>query len=687
MRYLACPTLFFLLTAPLFAAQRLPRELPPEIYAWFWTDETFAPGGITRFLDVVSRETNYNFLTTSLRTPQRENIRPEVRDQIRQAALAAHERGLRMAFDLDPRLARQAFQKAHPGELQWMLRIRAFPWPASAPGDFAISSLRMDDHMTWPDAEYERLSGKLVRAWFVRGSEGAATRLDAAVTATEQSGQRVRVSVAPGAGRAGDTLVLAVAFEYRTPDVFAASLNAFQESIFELYRDVPLDGAMKDEWGFPPTRGKGGKDGAFWYSTALASAWRRAGGGDLVDDCLLMSTGIGGDLNHRLGAINRFMRLTLERKAAIEQHFYATTKRTFGPDAFVGTHATWGIWPEGDIFKNGLDWWQATRDYGQTDEDWPMPVRTALAKKMGKPVWYNQYYSRDGEPYFDEIRRDAANGGRVNIHPLFPGNVSVQGQHDFLTSASIRRTLSRVRLLNYFAAAPIDSPAAVVFGHAAALNWVTPHFTDFGIEIADELGRAGYRADVIPSTEIASGALRIDDRGNVRYGVQRYRALVFVNPEFEPESTFEFLRRAARSTTRTYLRGASLYSFEGASRAPVPLPEVMEFHGAAQVVSALEGAYRPNRGPASLSRLTDGSCVLVAAKGEPMRETFDCGSARISFEATGVFAIRLAAKGALDRLAASELKSLTIDGTRYDFPRPLDLALWHDSKGVWQGVV
>lgn len=684
MRYSASIALL-LLVIPALAEHRLPAQLPPEIYAWFWTGETFQPGGASAFLDLVSRESNYNFLTTSLRTPARESVTREVHDHIRQAVLEAHRRGLRVAFDLDPRLARRAFEQAHPDQLQWMLRIRRYP---VATREALIPATILEDHMTWPNAEYDRLSGKLMRAWLIHN--GAVTRMGDGVRAIEESGRQVRIAIQPGTGSPGDEVAIAAAFKYRTPDVFAPSLQAFQESIFQLYSDVPLDGAMKDEWGFPPTRGKGGKDGDFWYSPALAAAWRGAGGGDLVDDCLLMYSGLGGSLEQRLGAINRLMRMTLERNTAIERHFYATAKRTFGADAFVGTHATWGIWPEGDIFKNGCDWWQATRDYGQTDEDWPMPVRTALAKKMGKPVWFNQYYNRDLEPYFAELWRNAANGGRINMHPQFPGEISLNGLGPLLTNPKMRRALSRIRLLNYFAAAPIDSPVAVVFGHAAAVNWVGPHFTDFGIEVADQLGSAGYRADVIPSTEITNGSLRMADRGVV-YGAQHYRALVFLNPEYEPESTFEFLRRAARTNTRTYCRGQAHRTFDGVRRAGSELPGVLEFQSAAQVASALDGAYRPHRIPPTLSRLTDGSCVLVGGRddpaGDPLAETFYCGATRIAFQATGVFAIRLNARKQIDRLAASDLRSLVIEDTSYTFPRAIDLAIWHDSNGRWQGVV
>jgi hypothetical protein len=237
--------------------------------------------------------------------------------------------------------------------------------------------------------------------------------------------------------------------------------------------------------------------------------------------------------------------------------------------------------------------------------------------------------------------------------------------------------MARVRLLNYVAEAPLDCPVAVVFGHAAALNWVTPHFADLGLEVAEELWKAGYPADVIPSSEIALGALQVD--GNqVRYAKQRYRALVFLNPEFEPESTTRFLRQAAASGTHTFLRGGTV---DG----------VMGFQGAGQVVAFLKGFYKAHDDPATLRRLTDGSCLLVSGaqnpEGDPMRERFYCGRWPVEFEATGVFSIRLTREGKLDRLAASGLKRLVVNGVDYQIAAPADVALWHNGQGKAEGVV
>jgi hypothetical protein len=49
------------------------------------------------------------------------------------------------------------------------------------------------------------------------------------------------------------------------------------------------------------------------------------------------------------------------------------------------------------------------------------------------------------------------------------------------------------------------------------------------MDYARELGRLGFPADVIPSSEIQSGALRLGDDGFVTYGAQRYRGLVVLN--------------------------------------------------------------------------------------------------------------------------------------------------------------
>ncbi len=598
---------------------QLPRHLYPEIYAWFWQESTdFQPEGYKAFVDMVAGRTNFNFLTASPRSPAREIADPAVHDQIRRGVEYARSKGLPVAFDLDVRLARGAFRQKHPGEMQWMLRLHEVTRPAGR--KIAVESLALEDHMTAIGGSYERLSGKLARVYGV-GPGGALSEITRplGLRVLEESPSQVVVEFASHVR--APMVVVAAAFEYRTPDVFAPSLMDFQQALHEQYRDVPLAGALKDEWGFPPTSDFGAKNGNFWYSRFFDRAYRAAGGGDLIRDAVLMRFGYGGGYPQRIAAVNRYMRLILERVVETEKHYYQSSKRVFGKDAFTGTHATWGNMPWGDAFKNGYSWWQAPRDIGQTDEFWPLPVRTSLAKKMGSAVWFNQFYHRAPEPYADELWRAARNAGRMNVHPLWPAGLDAGAFLRLLQSPALEAA-RRIRLLNYISSAPLDCPVAVVFGHAAALNWVGPHFGDLGVDFAEDLSGRGARADVIPSSEIRTGALKIVD-GWVTFGPQRYKALVFLNPEYEPAGTFEFLRRAALSSTRVYLRGRAHCTAEGAPQFPVRIPGVAEDPVPSQVIQWLTNWHSSRLAPPDMGVLTDGTCIIARGDRDPAGDSLN----------------------------------------------------------------
>ncbi len=671
--------LLLALVAANAATNRLPPRLYPEIYAWFWLEDLeFQEEGYRAVVDLVAERTNFNLLTTSLRSPRREVTLPEVHDRIRRGVAYAASKGLRVALDLDVRLARGEFARRYPDQLQWMARIRR----AKGPGRVEILPLRLDDHMTALGGEYEVTRGRLLGV-FAADPAGGVRAVRAGHRVREESARAVVVELDP----AGGEVAILAGFEHRTPDLFAPDLLAFQEAIYEQYRDVPLAGALKDEWGFPPTREGGARNGNFWYSEWLAKAYRASGGGDLLHDFVLMAYGWGGGEAQRLAAVQRYMRLTWRRAVETEQHYYSATKRIFGQDAFTGTHATWGVMPEGDAFKNGYSWWQATRDLGQTDEFWPLPVRTALAKKMGSAVWFNQFYHRRPEPYAEEMWRAARAGGRMNVHPRWPSDMTLRTQADLLAGPAMTAA-RRIRLLNYIAPAPLDCPVAVVFGHAAALNWIGPHFGDLGVDVAEDLWVAGVPTDVIPSSEIESGALRIAG-GWVTYGPQRYRGLIFVNPEFEPDSTFSFLREVAAGRTRLWIRGAATRGPDGEARPAAAIPGASAMASTAQVRQALRDWHSPPLSPPDLARLTDGTCVIARGErdpaGDPLELDFFCGGVAVKAKARGVFAVRFSSGGSLVSLAASDLEFLDAGQTLLRLARPLDLAVWTEN-GARRGV-
>jgi hypothetical protein len=689
----------------------LPPSVPPEVVAWFWAEKPeFRPEGYREFIDLIAGHTNFGMLATSLRAPQHEITDAETHNKIKRAVEYGHQRGLKIALDLDVRLARSAFRQRYPDQQQWMLRIRAFPFASSDPTQASVTSQPLADHMTWPEAQYERLSGRILGVYrSMPDPAGMALQsIRDRCRVLEETPERVTVAAPDEARAAGGEWVVAAAFEYQTPDVFSPQLLDFQREICQQYRDTGLDGGIgADEWGFPPVFNHGGKDGDFWYSPALAEQYRKAGGGDYVRDCILMALGWGGTYAQRLVAINRYMQLILARNTELEQGFYHHAKEAFGPESFTGTHATWGFMPWGDAFKNGYDWWGATRDYGQTDEHWPIPVRTALAKKMGGSIWYNQFYAPAPEPYARELWQDARAGGRVNLHPLWPSAVGAKAYQEIFSS-SFMRAESRVRLLNLIQPAPLDCPVALVFGHTAALNWEGPHFGDLGEGFAAELGKVfDIHADIIPSSEIASGALKLDGNGWLTYGVQRYRAMVFLNPDFEGPETCDFLRRVAQSQTQVFVRDETRRAPDGSVRS---VEEVIPGAGLnptpAVVAEFLQNWHSPRHpSPHDLVRLTDGTRLLLRGEKDPagdrIDETFfiDCrgGLAQITAGDTGVFGIRLGPHGDLQALAASELRYLRIEmietfgepiaKLHLELRQPVDLALWQDAHSKHHGVI
>jgi hypothetical protein len=708
---------------PSFAAERSPTRLPegvlPTIGLWCFTDVEFQPGAYRSSLDTLARHANYNLLTTTIRAPNKEVTDKAVHDQIREATLYSRRLGMKIAMDLDVRLARAAFQKAHPDEMQEMLRLREISLPDTGEAVVKIASEHLSDHYTYRATPYIALSGRLVRVYsYLRGPEGI--ELDSLQDITTQcaaktaGAKEVAVAVPCGPQTKGRRACAIVAFTHFTPDVFAPHLLEFQRAILAKYADVPLAGACKDEWGFPPCYDGCPAKNDYWYSRWLEAAYaERTGGRELVRDALLMTFGERGRQDQRQAAINQFMDLCRWRNAAIEDDFYRATKAVFGPSAVVATHPTWWPYPGTNEFKkNGLDWWQATRDLAQVDEITPFCVRTALAKKWGSPVWYNMFYDRTVAAYERSVWSHALGGGRINYHPVYPLPGPKGSSQELLLQGGLTRADCRVRLLNFIVKSPIDCPVAVVFGHACAMNWAGPAYDDVGMSLADRLWRAGSYADLVPSSEIAGGSLQVDPDGTVRYGPQRYAAVVLYHPEFERRLTAEFFRRAASARTAlfrvgTWTRGFDGKAFDGNAALPPAMAAIEAGACADRVIARLReqgivpqepavdtagwGSRIAAPPPKGRCRLLDGTQIVLAGEkdvtGDPIRTTLTIGRHEAMFDCLGVAAVRLADDGSLAAMAAGSLKHFRAGRVEIALDKPIDVALWRDAEGKFHGAL
>lgn len=148
-------------------------DWPPVIGAWFWGDATLEPEGYKPFLDAVADHSPYTLLTTSLRTPKGEITDQPIREHIGKAVRYANSLGLRVAFDLDVRLARRAFQNRYPDELQEELVFKTVELPTNGAVDVTFAGQDLSDHMTGGTTPYLCLTSQLVRVYaFARGADG-----------------------------------------------------------------------------------------------------------------------------------------------------------------------------------------------------------------------------------------------------------------------------------------------------------------------------------------------------------------------------------------------------------------------------------------------------------------------------------------------------------------------------------
>lgn len=696
----------------------------PGIGCWFWTAPEFQPDGYKRFIDLHAAHSGYGLLTTSIRHNV-EVTQPEVHDQLKKAAEYARAHGMELVLDLDVRLARQAFLDRYPAEMQEIVRLREVALDPAAGASLTIEAVEMADHYTPTHRGvrlYESIDGRLLRAYsYVAGPEGIEPETIEDITSrcrvTQADARAVKVSIAGTAEDRGRTACLLAAFTLFTPDVFAPHLTEFERDTLRQYADVSPAGACKDEWGFPGRFGPRLDD--LYYSAAMAREYeRRRPGHDLVRDLLLMCKPRRGREAERVAAINHAMEMSWQRNAEVENAYYRSIKDVFGPQAMSATHPTWYPSPSTreEVFKNGLHWWACRRDLAQTDEATPFCARTALAKKWHSPLWVNMYYERSLPAYREDLWRHALGGGRMNFHPVYPPPADAPPDH-LTTSLLEDRLLAadcRIRLLNFISTAPIACPVAVVFGHPSALNWAGPGLADCGLAVTDRLWAIGFYADLLPSSEIASGALVVED-GCIRYGPQRYEAVVLYHPQYERAEVADFFSRAAGAgQTALYRVGSWTRDFEGrpfdGDRA---LPDAMRALPDADacaraVIERLEAAGTARqtpcapRGtvgfpgsmmpePSGLCRLLDGTVILASGKldvmGDPIRRTIQVNGHEVRWDAVGVAAVRLDGAGRVAAMAAGGLKTFVGGDLRIELVERADVALWRTPQGSWRGVL
>lgn len=686
--------------------RRLPVQVMPENVFWSFGTRDFSEGMKTfgKLMDEGLDRSTYNCITLTLR------CNPELGDAetlaaAKQAIAKAHAQGVKVYMDTDPRIARREFFARWPEDRQSVASVTVSV-PTNGIATFSAVFRPVQDHMSWGSrSAYRPLSGKVVSAFAAKRRADGALDFASRRTVEVESDVSLRdwreaarggygsteFSEATVKGRAAglaadEALVVVSAAEYFSADLFSPHLLPFCRELMERYRAVGADGGMRDEWGFIPEHRPDWR--RFFYSPHFAKAYAAASGRDLLADFPLMAYGPVGDAS-RTAAIGAYMKMTLARNVEIEQDFYATDKRLFGADVYVAKHPTWTtLMGPGEVYHNGIDWWQATRDWAQGDEITPIYALNGMAKKFGGPVWLNEGYTPTPEQNAFRVWTYALCGGRQVFHGLFGGNrlrglpweeSRVRGSLDLLAPDNLAAQ-TRVRLASLVTRAQMDSPVAFVFGHEELVDWSAPGFANHGRAQLAALMAKGWWADAYPASEFALGTFSVDADGWLRVGQQRYRALALWQLRSAEKTALDAL--TAGKTLRTRL-------FDGAQTDALAayLAEVQATRQPCVQANTWAGPLYP--APDGALALLDGTVIRIAADathlaGLPISDTLVSNGAKAVVEAEGLCAFR-AEKGRTTAFAAGRLKRVSAPGLELVLDQPEDVVLrWID--GAWHGV-
>ncbi len=663
----------------------------PPMACWFWEAEEFAPDGYKKYIDCYEKYSSVGIITASLRTIG-ELTDDKVIHQIQDAANYAREKGMGLVMDLDIRLARAEFKKRYPHDLQEIMLLREFPLGAPGKSGVSVDLPSFSDHYTSGRYPYAPVGVCLERIYSYKKNgksikQGSVEDITLrSALANDNQGLKVLVESMPeDTGRMACAMI---SVTINTPDLFSANLLSFQREVLQLYVGSGLVGAAKDEWGFPGRFHPSDRD--LWYSDAMASVYESHSSRELIRDMLLMTMGEEDMEAERNNAINLYMRMNYEQNCLIEGDFFDAVKELFGPTAIVCTHPTWYPYPSGnEIFKNGLSWWDAKRDLAQTDEATPFSIRTALAKKWRSAVWYNMFYDTSVERYEKEIWRAVLGGGRLNIHQPYPS--SAKDRAYLLLKDNLFQAIQRIHLLDYISTMPVNSPVAIIFDHTAVLNWADSiHFADVGLQLADMLWEKGIYTDVIPSSEVRKGAIKVATNGKIQYGLQQYEAVVYYKPGFDKALVSSLFERASEfGTTKLFqVDNQSKENVESIFQLLKQRGIAPQTQGSMSVLADFPASVVPKA--SGHIRLIDGTYIeasgLTNVMGDPIKKHFLIDGRKVYVDAIGIVGIRFDKSGKLQALACGGLKSFKTGSTEINLPERQDIALFNEN-GQWQGII
>ncbi|HTV42833.1 MAG TPA: hypothetical protein VMF08_19870 [Candidatus Sulfotelmatobacter sp.] len=697
----------FSASADVHYVKTMPPGRAPEITYWFWQSNTLANA---HYLDDVWNMATNSPYTMAIMT-ERDNLDfydyKTMHEPFAETVREAHKHGLKIGLQLweywskPPRYG----SSGHPLPLnQAAALVTEGEVVLDTAGHADYSVTCVNSRRTQP------FHSEVLKVFaFRKTGDGyynpdTLTDITAEAKTIKTNAGAIALSINAPARLAGYTAYIMCAHYCDFPDLFNnVMINKYRE-ILEHYSDIPFDGTALDEFGslmvtlhnHEPFRDR-------FYGRAFAAAFKKQTGMPLERAFFDMRFAPEGKPEVRIRAINEYFDVFREGPLRCEQAFYKMSKQIFGPNTFAGIHNTFhnGMKTD-DVWRVGFNWWSNPREYGQSDENWPMPQCMGLSVVHPEPITIDQLYSHSMNAFIEKAFRDAPYDGRIDYHGWndhtnqWGIDLAQTTRYSPITAAELK-----IRLLNQFDPAGPKLSVLVVFGMPALINWFPDESArspwdingNLGIEEkAAKIWRAGYPCALLPSDFIDNGQITFDAENHPVVNGHRFDAMVFLDPQYAKESTLKFLARYTQAGGKLMLEGTATRNFYGddissrfqkiADSATVRgfdvarLPEL-----GARTNSVPDGAF-----------LEDGSVIFSDYtswhKNRSKPFSIELSGHQFSGSYFGVCALKVDASGNVEKFACGGFTNLKRDGqTIFSLEQPADVVVRRTGQGDYDAIV
>lgn len=678
--------------------ESMPDGRHPELVYWFFTPETLENKQYLRDVDHLASDTPFTLAFLTHRNGINFADSARIHPALAEIVSAAHRRGLKIGLQFDPATAMDGRGMTVPDEQSLVSEAETILDAAGA-GTVSLAAVARGTRPT---------ESRLLKAVAFRklgdGFYDPATLVDltASATASSSAPGHLSVTIDAGPANAGKTVYILAEHYFYSLDMYGEPYIQLVHDLIDRYKDIPLDGTAFDEFSYmhiPPPWTQTAPFRDRIAGDAFGHAFAKSSGKSLVEVLFAMRYAPQGRPDIRIKAIDEYWDFLRKGPLRVEQEFHDYSKKNFGPQTFIGIHDTYhNSLTNDEVWSTGLNWWVNPREYGQSDEDLSLPIRMGLLVSHPEPVMYDQYYGFDIPKFAAKAMRDARFDARLHYH----GYNDVQKYGVNLSSDAFLKVINpverKIRLLNLFDPAAPELPVLVIFGMPALLNWYpeTAHRNAYDIDgsldieaKASAVWAAGYRCALLPSDLIDSGQLRLDAQNRPTINGHRFRAVIYLYPQYARPETLAFLERYTAAGGKLMLEGAATADFNGTD-----IRDRFRAIATHAVVKGFDAGRIPELGVQSNAieggaQMEDGSILLTDLPSLENHQSkpfqWKIGTHEFTGSYVGVFGFKVDAGGELEKLACGECSSVSRDGKPiFSLAHPADVVLIKTSANSFQ---